>query len=118
MFLAHGYHDAHIKNLREIYSQRWHIMQEGIKKHLPVFSPGGATGGTSFWLTGPKNFNAEVFAKRLQQRGVLIEPGHIFYNGGVTKNSFRIGFPSVAGNKINTGLHHISDEAKSYLETL
>ena len=118
MFLAHGYHDAHIKNLREIYSQRWHIMQEGIKKHLPMFSPGDATGGTSFWLTGPENFDAEVFAKRLQQRGVLIEPGHIFYNGGVTKNSFRIGFPSVAGNKINTGLHHISDEAKSYLETL
>ena len=83
-----------------------------------MFSPGDATGGTSFWLTGPGNFDAEVFAKRLQQRGVLIEPGHIFYNGGVTKNSFRIGFPSVAGNKINTGLHHIGDEAKSYLETL
>ena len=118
MFLAHGYHDAHIKNLREIYSQRWHIMRAGLKHHLPMFSPGDATGGTSFWLTGPKNFDAEVFAQRLLQRDVLIEPGHIFYHGGLPKNSFRIGFPSVAGSKINAGLHQIGEEAKSYLNQL
>ena len=78
LFLAHGYHDVHLNKLRKIYSQRWHIMREGIKEHLPMFSPGRAIGGTSFWLTGPVDFEANLFAQRLQKRGVLIEPGHIF----------------------------------------
>lgn len=116
IFLAHGYHDAHLKNLRQIYSERWHIMNEGIKRNLPMFSQGSATGGTSFWLTGSPQFDAEVLATRLQKRGVLIEPGHIFFNSGTPKNSLRIGFPSVAGNKIDLGLRQIGQEAKSMLK--
>ncbi|MBT6415218.1 PLP-dependent aminotransferase family protein [Candidatus Puniceispirillum sp.] len=115
IFLAHGYHDAHLKNLRQIYSERWHIMNEGINRHLPMFSRGGATGGTSFWLAGPPQFDADVFATRLQKRGVLIEPGHIFFDSGNPKNFFRIGFPSVAGNNIDVGLRQIGQEAKSML---
>ena len=116
MFLAQGYHDVHLSKIREIYSQRWHIMQAGIKKHLPMFSPGHATGGTSFWLTGPLDFDADMFAKRLQKRGVLIEPGHIFYHNGIPKNSFRIGFPSIATDKIVPGLKQIGEEAKRFLK--
>lgn len=115
MFLAHGYHDAHLKNLRQIYSQRWHLMNEGIKRLLPMFVKGDATGGTSFWLTGPMHFDAEVFATRLQKRGVLIEPGHIFFDKGKPKNAFRIGFPSVPINRIDAGLRQISQEAKVML---
>lgn len=115
MFLAHGYHDVHLNMLRETYSQRWHIMRKGIEKHLPMFSLGNAAGGTSFWLTGPTNFDANDFAKRLQQRGVLIEPGHIFYQNGFPRNSFRMGFPSVATEKIDQGLQLIGEEAESYL---
>ena len=114
-FLAHGYHDAHLKNLRRIYSKRWHIMNKGIKRYLSMFIKSNSPGGTSFWLSGPAHFDAELFAKRLQKRGVLIEPGHIFYNNGTPKNSFRIGFPSVPGNKIEAGLRQISREAKIML---
>jgi DNA-binding transcriptional MocR family regulator len=46
---------------------------------------------------------------------VLIEPGHIFYNKGVPKNSLRIGFPSVAGDKIDLGLRQIGKEAELIL---
>jgi len=115
LFLAHGYHDSHLKNLRNTYSERWHVMSEGIKKYLPMFSPGSADGGTSFWLTGPKGFDAGEFAMRLQKRGVLVEPGHIFYHNGNPRNSFRIGFPSVAAEKINHGLRQIGEEATSFL---
>ncbi len=91
-------------------------MREGIKEHLPMFSPGRAIGGTSFWLTGPEDFEANLFAQRLQKRGVLIEPGHIFYHDGYPKNSFRIGFPSVATEKINRGLRCIGEEAEQFLK--
>lgn len=116
LFLAHGYHDFHLNKLREIYSQRWHIMREGIEKYLPMFSPGVATGGTSFWLTGPKDFDAGTFAKRLQRHGVLIEPGHIFYHNGFPKNSFRIGFAAVSTDKINLGIQQIGKEAEVFLK--
>jgi GntR family transcriptional regulator/MocR family aminotransferase len=90
-------------------------MNEGIKRLLPMFVKGDATGGTSFWLTGPMHFDAEVFATRLQKRGVLIEPGHIFFDKGKPKNAFRIGFPSVPINRIDAGLRQISQEAKVML---
>lgn len=115
MFLAHGYYDAHLKNLRQIYSQRWHIMDKGIKCHLPMFAKNNSPGGTSFWLSGPAHFDAEIFANRLQKRGVLVEPGHIFFNKGSPKNSFRIGFPSAAGSKIDAGLKQTGQEAKIML---
>lgn len=116
LFLAHGYHDFHLNKLREIYSQRWHIMRDAIENQLPMFTPGVATGGTSFWLTGSENFDAGVFAKRLQLRGVLIEPGHIFYHNGSPKNSFRMGFAAVSTDKINLGIQQISDEADVFLK--
>ena len=115
MFLAHGYHDVHLNKLRDIYSQRWHLMREGIEKFLPMYSRGHATGGTSFWLSGPSNFDSQEFAKSLLHRGVLIEPGHIFFHNGYPKNSFRIGFPSVATSKINQGLRIIGEEAEHFL---
>ena len=80
-----------------------------------MFTKGCSPGGTSFWLTGPAHFDAAIFAKRLQKRGVLIEPGHIFFNNGSPKNSFRIGFPSVAGSKIDAGLKQIGEEAANIL---
>ena len=80
-----------------------------------MFTMGYSPGGTSFWLTGPTHFDAEIFARRLQKRGALIEPGHIFFDKGSPKNSFRIGFPSVPGNKIDAGLKQIGQEAKNTL---
>ncbi len=116
LFLAHGYHDFHLNKLREIYSQRWHVMREAIENQLPMFSPGVATGGTSFWLTGPKDFDAGVFAKRLQHRGVLIEPGDIFYHKGSPRNSFRMGFAAISTDKIKSGIQQISEEANVFLK--
>jgi len=69
MFLAHGYHDAHLKNLRQIYSQRWHIMNEGIKCHLPMFAQGEASGGT---LSGSPGHR--ILMQMFLQ--------HVFKNGG------------------------------------
>ena len=117
MFLAHGYHDVHLNKLRKIYSQCWHIMRAGLKKHLPMFLPVHATGGTSFWLSGPLDFDAQKFAQCLQNRSVLIEPGHIFYHNGRPRNYFRIGFPSVATDKIIQGLRLIGEEARMFLNS-
>ena len=80
-----------------------------------MFTRGSATGGTSFWLTGPLEFDAKELSNRLLARGVLIEPGHIFYHSGTPKNSFRIGFPSVATEKLDLGLRQIGEEAKHLL---
>ena len=110
LFLAHVYHDVHLNKLREIYSQRWHIIHEGIAEHLPMFSRGHATGGTSFRLTGSDGFDAAEFARRLQKRGVLIELGHIFFYDGSPTNSFRMGFPNITTEKITSGLKQVRQE--------
>ena len=68
-------------------------MNEGIRRYLPMFLQGDAGGGTSFWLTGPPHFDADIFATRLQKRGVLIEPGHVFFDRGIPEIPLGLAFP-------------------------
>ncbi len=114
-FMAHGYYDAHVKKLGKVYCERWHIMHDALKKYCPELvplSPGTVVPrGTSFWLTGPYDgFDAQILATALQRQGVLIEPGHIFGLGDTGRRSFRIGFASIATEKIESGVQLIAEE--------
>ena len=115
LFMAHGYYDSHVKKLGKVYCERWHIMHDALRKYCPELLPrslGQAVPrGTSFWLTGPYDgFDAQILATALQQRGVLIEPGHIFGLGRTGRQSFRIGFASIATEKIEQGVQLIAEE--------
>lgn len=68
VFLAPGYHDADLKDLRQIYSERWHIINKRTARYLPMFTICYYSGGTSFWFTGPAHFDAEIFCKTASKK--------------------------------------------------
>ncbi len=72
-------------------------------------------GGTSFWLTGPQDFNATELSERLKARGVLIDKGQTFYLNNDVQRSFRLGFAYVPVEKIEQGVQIIAEEVRRLL---
>lgn len=112
LFFRLGYFDAHLRNIQRRFQKRWHTMRSAIVRHLDMLEFTENEGGTSFWLTGPKGFNATVLRERLIPRGVLIDRGQIFYLKNDDQRSFRVGFAFVPVSKLEDGVKIIAEEAR------
>lgn len=115
LFFRLGYFDAHLRNIQRRFKRRWHTMRSAIVRHLDMLHVTENEGGTSFWLTGPKGFDATKLRKRLIPRGVLIDRGQIFYLKNDDRRSFRVGFAYVPVDKLEDGVKIIAEEAKKLI---
>lgn len=114
IFLALGYYDRHLRNIVRRHGERWHRMKTAIACKLGGFSVKGSVGGTSFWLTGPKKFDATEFSTYLKAKGVIIDAGETFFMRGEPKNSFRLGFSYLDEQRMEEGVELIARAAASY----
>ena len=114
LFFRLGYYDSHLRNIERRYKKRWHAMHEAITLHLGMLEQTLSEGGTSFWLRGPKGFNAIELSERARERGVLIDTGAKFYLHD-DKRSFRLGFAFVPMKKLEEGVQILAEEVKKLL---
>ena len=71
----------------------------------------GDYGGSSFWMRAPDGVDTGDVAKRLQKRGVLIEPGRAFFAGDhQPSNYYRLAYSSIPTPRIAEGVGIIADE--------
>jgi GntR family transcriptional regulator/MocR family aminotransferase len=110
LFIRLGYFDAHLRNLERRYKRRWQTMRQAISTHLGMLDQYDNRGGTSFWLTGPDDFDATELRTRLRDRGVLIDRGEAYYLNRERKNGLRLGFAFVPVDKLEDGVKIIADE--------
>lgn len=115
LFIRLGYFDAHLRNLERRYKRRWQAMRDAISTHLGMLNQFDNKGGTSFWLTGPEDFDATLLRTQLRPRGVLIDRGQTFYLDQDRKNGLRLGFAFVPVEKLEDGIMIIADEVKTLL---
>jgi len=115
LFIRLGYFDAHLRNLERRYQRRWQTMRTAISRHLNMLAHFDNRGGTSFWLTGPEDFDTTVLRSRLKQRSVLIDSGQIFYLNQDHKNGLRLGFAYVPVEKLEDGIRLIAEEVKNLM---
>jgi len=109
LFLSMGHHDSLLRKLRESYQKRWEIMGESMNRYLPNSTKTPTFGGTAFWVVGPKELDTKTLESLARKHGILIEPGDIFFmNAEAHKNYFRLGYSSIAENKIDDGLAQLS----------
>ncbi len=105
LFLSMGHHDSLLHRLHETYRKRWQIMGESLSRYLPESTQIPTFGGTAYWVKGPKGLDSSQLQVEAQQKGILIEPGDIFFmHPDQHKNFFRLGFSSLSENKIDDGL--------------
>jgi GntR family transcriptional regulator/MocR family aminotransferase len=108
LFLAMGYHDALLRRLRQAYVGRSQRMAAALSAHLPQVTFTTAAGASSYWLLFPAHVDTRALAADAAQRGVLIEPGDVFFAAAtgeeVPRNHARLGFASIDASRIEPGI--------------
>jgi GntR family transcriptional regulator / MocR family aminotransferase len=117
LFLSLGHHDALVHRLHRTYHARGAEMTRALSRFLPHTSIISGFGGSSFWLQGPQNLDADELVGRAQKKGILIESGTIWYGRQpAPKNYIRLGISSIEIDNISPGIEllaQIIDRLKS-----
>lgn len=105
LFLGLGHYKAHVRRLGTALRQRAIELETSIRKHLPEFKIRNGLGVSSCWLEGPDGFDGVSAAKAAVAKGVLVEPGDIFFmQDDPPKNFLRLGFSSIPIERIDAGI--------------
>ncbi len=105
LFLSLGHHDALIHRLHRTYHARWQEMDRALSRYLPGFSRIPGFGGSSFWVQGPQDLDANELSKQALNSGIIIEPGTIWFGRHpAPKNYIRLGISSIEIENITPGM--------------
>jgi GntR family transcriptional regulator/MocR family aminotransferase len=105
LFLSLGHHDALVRRLHRVYRARWRAMDEALARHLPDSARAPGFGGTSVWVCGPEDLDAEALARAALDEGIVIEPGHVhFMTRPRPRRFFRLGFSAIPEERIEPGI--------------
>ncbi len=111
-FLALGHYDALINRLNAAYKRRRTVMDEAIRSEGLEIAGQGGFGGSSFWMRA-RGVDTAALARRLRERGLLIEPGGSFFAPGTAPgDTYRLAYSSIAQNRIAEGVALIAEELR------
>lgn len=110
LFISLGYNDAHLKRLAQAQKERGAIMLEALARHAPGCTVTPLSGGGSCWVQLPADVAATELAERAAERGVLIEPGDVFFQADHPTGHFvRLGFQSINARVIEEGIATLAE---------
>jgi GntR family transcriptional regulator/MocR family aminotransferase len=105
LFLSYGHHEALVGRLSKILADRSNHLRDAIERHLPDFEIAPGAGGSSLWLRAPPVIDAADVAKRAHGKGLLFEPGNVFFGDERRGRShFRLGYSSIPAERIDAGI--------------
>lgn len=110
-FLALGHYDAHIVRLRQSLKSRRAAVEKAIADTSLTIEGAAAQGGSSAWVRS-EGVDSMVLAEELNQKSVLIESGHVFFEEPqVACLLFRLGYGTIAEDRIAEGIRLIEQTA-------
>jgi GntR family transcriptional regulator/MocR family aminotransferase len=110
LFLMLGHHDSLIRRMHKIYRQRWEAMSNALEKYLPDSHRAPTFGGSSFWVEGPANLNADRLAAQALDHGLVFEPGSVhFMQENPPRNFMRLGYSSISLERIEPGIERLAE---------
>lgn len=104
LFISSGDYHRSLRDHRTELRRKWGAVGDALTQHFPwpVDRP---SGGLSYWITGPAGFDATAMAARARELGVLVIPGEQYHlQPDPPRNSFRLGFNSIALDRIDRGI--------------
>lgn len=112
-FLSLGHYDALVARMAQRFRHRRQVMAEAMETHGLTRASPETSGGSSFWMRAPTHINTAELATRLRQRGVLIEPGKVFFSApDKGRCHYRLAYSSIAHERIAEGIARVADELK------
>ncbi len=107
-FLGLGHYHAQLRRIGDAYARRRQVMDEAIREHGLEMAADGSFGGSSFWMKAPQGMNTTELALRLRGKGVLIEPGRVFFGPqDEDRSHYRLAYSSIPETRIPEGIELI-----------
>ena len=104
-FMALGHYDTHIKRLRGALKSRRAVLTEALEDTPLTIAGADVVGGSALWMAAPEGTDSADLAEAAASRGVLIEPGAVFFERPpVPCRYFRLGYSSIAAEDIPEGV--------------
>jgi GntR family transcriptional regulator / MocR family aminotransferase len=120
LFLALGYYDSMLVHLGQIFRERWIAMRDALNHYLQrsvVTAP--ATGGTTCWIQGPPELDAEQLVSQAARRGVHIEEVSRYFATPVKpRNCFRMSIRGIPVGRIRPAVAKLADLVRDIDEGL
>lgn len=105
LFLSLGHYDALLRRLAAVQRERCTLVLDALARHAPQCHVVPVTGGGSCWVSLPEGLDVSALAERAARRGVLIEPGDVFFHGAPpARRAFRLGYASIDSKSIDEGI--------------
>ena len=116
LFLARGHYDSLLRQEGRSLKQRWAAMHAAIARHLPDCRFRQTSGGTALWIEGPPQLDARELEMAAARSGILIEPGDVHFLSDMgPRNFFRLGFSSIALERIEPGIKLLGEVIRGQL---
>lgn len=104
-FLSRGHYDALVRRMGRAFHERRNAMDAAIANHGLTVAGSGSFGGSSQWMRAPEHIDTQDLAQRLQDKSVLIEPGHAFFGqSDAPRNYYRLAYSSIPARRIADGI--------------
>ena len=108
-FLSLGHYDALLRRQGRAFHRRRNIMTAAIEEHGLSIAGTGSFGGSSLWMQAPEGTDTDALARRLRADGVLIEPGGVYFDDGLSPtHHYRLAYSSVPEARIPEGIAAIA----------
>lgn len=115
-FIAHGHQEAFVRRLNLAYRERAMALRTALARHAPGLRAAVAHGGSALWLRAGPGLDTRELASRLYARGVVVEPGDVFFAGSRVPRSFlRVGYSSIPVDRIEAGVQLVARELRGLL---
>lgn len=109
LFLSLGHHDAQLRRLALAQRERGAVLLDALARHAPDCVVVPVSGGGSCWVRLPAGVAAGELAERARERGVLIEPGDVFFAAEPAPAAYmRLGYQAIESRHIDAGIRELA----------
>lgn len=113
LFLSLGHYDAQLRRLALAQRERCAAVLAALARHAPQCEAVPINGGGSCWVRLPEGVSAAELAVRAAERGVLVEPGDVFFHSPGGRGHIRLGYQSIGKAAIEPGIRVLAETLAS-----
>lgn len=109
--------DKNLKHISNIYTSRFDIMVDCIKKYIPrEIKYELPKGGLNFWFTLPDGYSANELYRISLEEHISISPGSVFNIDKSDNEYFRLSIASLNVDEIDNGMNKLSEVLNKFLK--
>jgi 2-aminoadipate transaminase len=114
-----GFIDRHIPQIRTLYAAQCEHMLAALEREFPPqVSWNRPDGGMFIWVDLPEGVDSGALLAKAIERNVAFVPGAPFYAVDPKKNTLRLSFVTVPGDKIDIGVKILGELLKAEIAAL